>query len=165
MCVEEKLQSNLRYLPAEYLPWENDCTPWGTSQRTWKEELTDFEDKQVPTMFLPGQALGLTPSCIHTLETKRMKDGFQSVLPLNIMIRRRRALLLLLLSHFSRVWLLATPWTAAYHAPPSMGFCSSIHGIFQARVLEWVAIAFSRRRAQSRAKGTEETYQPKATDI
>ena len=23
----------------------------------------------------------------------------------------------------SRVWLLATPWTAAYQAPPSMGFC------------------------------------------
>ena len=31
---------------------------------------------------------------------------------------------------------LATPWTAAYQAPPSMGF-------FQARVLEWSAIAFS----------------------
>ena len=31
---------------------------------------------------------------------------------------------------------LATPWTAAYQTPPSMGF-------FQARVLEWVAIAFS----------------------
>ena len=30
--------------------------------------------------------------------------------------------LLLLLSHFSRVRLLATPWTAAYQAPPSMGF-------------------------------------------
>ena len=29
-----------------------------------------------------------------------------------------------------------TPWTAAYQAPP-------IHGIFQARVLEWAAIAFS----------------------
>ena len=37
---------------------------------------------------------------------------------------------------FSRVQLLATPWTAAYQAPPSMGF-------FQARVLEWGAIAFS----------------------
>ena len=36
----------------------------------------------------------------------------------------------------SRVQLLATPWTAAYQAPPSMGF-------FQARVLEWGAIAFS----------------------
>ena len=29
---------------------------------------------------------------------------------------------LLLLSHFSRVRLLATPWTAAHQAPPSMGF-------------------------------------------
>ena len=31
-------------------------------------------------------------------------------------------LLLLLLSHFSRVRLVATPWTAAHQAPPSMGF-------------------------------------------
>ena len=36
----------------------------------------------------------------------------------------------------SRVRLLATPWAAAYQAPPSMG-------IFQARVLEWGSIAFS----------------------
>ena len=83
----------------------------------------------------------------------------------------------------SRARLLATPWTAAYQAPLSMGFSgkntgvgchfllqwmkvksesevtqscptlsdprdwnlpgSSIHGIFQARVLEWGAIAFS----------------------
>ena len=27
-----------------------------------------------------------------------------------------------MLSHFSRVRLLVTPWTAAYQAPPSMGF-------------------------------------------
>ena len=32
--------------------------------------------------------------------------------------------LLLLLSHFSHVRLFATPWTAAYQAPPSMGFSS-----------------------------------------
>ena len=31
-------------------------------------------------------------------------------------------LLLLLLSRFSRVRLFAAPWTAAYQAPPSMGF-------------------------------------------
>ena len=37
----------------------------------------------------------------------------------------------------SHVGLFATPWTAAYQAPPSMGF-------FQTRVLEWVAISFSR---------------------
>ena len=44
---------------------------------------------------------------------------------------------------FSHVQLLATPCTAAYQAPPSMGF-------FQARVLEWVAISFSRRSSQPR---------------
>ena len=31
-------------------------------------------------------------------------------------------MLLLLLSHFSRVWLCATPQMAAHHAPPSLGF-------------------------------------------
>ena len=36
----------------------------------------------------------------------------------------------------SRVRLFATPWTAAYQAPPSTGF-------FQASVQEWGAIAFS----------------------
>ena len=34
----------------------------------------------------------------------------------------------------SRVWLFVTPWTAAYQAPPSMGFPRQ----------EWGAIAFSR---------------------
>ena len=56
----------------------------------------------------------------------------------------------------SRVRLLGTPWSAAYQAPPHMGFSrhrlsgvqlckpmdysllgSSVHGIFQARIWEW----------------------------
>ena len=40
-----------------------------------------------------------------------------------------------------RVQLFATPWTVAYQALRSL----SVHGIFQARVLEWVAISFSRK--------------------
>ena len=36
----------------------------------------------------------------------------------------------------SLVWLLATPWTAGYQAPPSMGFCRQEYW-------EWVATAFS----------------------
>ena len=40
----------------------------------------------------------------------------------------------------SRVQLFATPWTVAYQALRSL----SVHGIFQVRVLEWVAISFSR---------------------
>ena len=93
-----------------------------------------------------------------------------------------RILLLLLLSHVSRVQLCVTPETAAHQALPSLGFsrqehwsglpfpspmhesesesevtqsCPTLsdpmecslpgsfaHGIFQARVLEWGAIAF-----------------------
>ena len=41
-----------------------------------------------------------------------------------------------------RVWLFATPWTV--HQPPG----SSVCGIFQARILEWVAISFSRNWTQ-----------------
>ena len=35
--------------------------------------------------------------------------------------------LLMLLSHFSCVQLCATPWTAAYQAPPSLGFSRQEH--------------------------------------
>ena len=101
-------------------------------------------------------------------------------------------LLLLLLSHFSRVWLCATPQMAAHQAPPSLGFSrqeywsglpfpSPVHEnekwkwsrsvvsdpqrphglqpsrllrpeVFQARVLEWGAIAFSTRASYGYAK-------------
>ena len=45
------------------------------------------------------------------------------------------------LKSLSRVRFFATPWTVAYHDPLPR---SSVHGIFQVRVLEWVAISFSR---------------------
>ena len=73
-----------------------------------------------------------------------------------------------ILSRFNYVQLFATPWTAAYQAPPSMGFkslqlcptlCdpmdyslpgSSVHGILRARILEQVAMPSSRESSQSR---------------
>ena len=42
--------------------------------------------------------------------------------------------------------LFATPWTVAYQALRSL----SVHGIFQARVLDWVAISFFRASSQPR---------------
>ena len=53
-------------------------------------------------------------------------------------------LLLLLLSSFSCVQLSATPWTAAYQAPPSMGFSRQEYwsGV-PLPSPEWVAIPFS----------------------
>ena len=44
--------------------------------------------------------------------------------------------MLLLLSHFSRVWLCVTPYSSPSGSP--------IPGILQARTLEWVAISFSK---------------------
>ena len=46
---------------------------------------------------------------------------------------------LLLLSRFSRVRPLATPWTEAYQAHGPTWSAYLVHGIFQARVLEWSA--------------------------
>ena len=43
----------------------------------------------------------------------------------------------------SHVWLLVNPWTEARQAPLSMG-------ILQARILEWVAMPYSRRSSQPR---------------
>ena len=51
-------------------------------------------------------------------------------------------LLLLLLSHFSRVQLFATLWTVL----PG----SSVHGIFQVRILAWLGISYSRVSSQPR---------------
>ena len=52
----------------------------------------------------------------------------------------------------SRVRLCATQWTTAYQAPPSMGF-------FQARVLEWGAIALSVTLASTDESSEEECTQ------
>ena len=49
----------------------------------------------------------------------------------------------------SRVRLFATPWTAVRQAP------LSVHGIFQARGLEWGAISFSRGSSRPRSPAVQ----------
>ena len=46
------------------------------------------------------------------------------------------------LSHFRHVWHFVTPWTIAPGFP--------LHGVSQSRILEWVAISFSRGSSQPR---------------
>ena len=52
---------------------------------------------------------------------------------------------LLLFSHLVMPNSYSTPWTVSHQA-------SSVHGISQARILEWVAIFFSRESSQPRDK-------------
>ena len=108
---------------------------------------------------LPCSCNGLLPYTFHLFYQQIHLDWFVQLL------------LLLLLSRFSCVRLCATPQTASYQAPLSLGFSrcmkvksesevaqscptlsdpmdcslpgSTVHGIFQARVLEWGATAFS----------------------
>ena len=44
-----------------------------------------------------------------------------------LLLGRKGMINLLLLSHFSRVWLCVTPQTAAHQAPPSLGFSRQEH--------------------------------------
>ena len=64
-----------------------------------------------PTDFPSAHTLGFTFCSIK----ERERDG-------SLFMKTEAWTLLSMLSHFSRVRLCATPWTAAYQAPPSMGF-------------------------------------------
>ena len=60
-----------------------------------------------------------------------------------------KQVLLLLLSHFSHVQPLATPWTAAYQAPPSMGF---------SRQEYWSGLPFPSLKAGKRESKRKRAY-------
>ena len=96
------------------------------------------------------------------MKVKSESEVAQSSLVAQLVKNLRAMQELLLLSHFSRVRLCATPETAAHQAPTaaaaakSLQSClilcdpiggsptgSPIPGILQARTLEWVAISFS----------------------
>ena len=62
-------------------------------------------------------------------------------LPMKVSILKAMVFPVLMLSCFSCVQFFATVWTVAHQ--------SSVHGILQARILEWVAISFSNGRVGS----------------
>ena len=58
-----------------------------------------------------------------TIDPWKVSNNYKICKKLQIHYRKiSRKIHLLLLSHFGRVWLCATPWTAARQAPPSLGF-------------------------------------------
>ena len=70
----------------------------------------------------------LTLSCLNISFHRTMFSFSTEIMTLKVKVK---------VKSLSRVPLFPTPWTVAYQAPAS-------HGIFQARVLEWIAIAFYR---------------------
>ena len=101
------------------------------------ETVTDF-------IFL-GSKITADGHCSH--EIKRcLLLGSKVMTNLDKILKSRGITLPTKVHLLSRVRLFVTPWTVAYQALRSL----SVHGIFQARVLEWVAISFSRGSSQPR---------------
>ena len=77
--------------------------------------------KSTPQLLKPRPMLGLLSS--SSISPQKRALSCLSPRNRNVSVSGNSAtLLLLLLSHFSCVQLCATPWTAAYQAPPSMEF-------------------------------------------
>ena len=74
---------------------------------------------------------------MHVCRQSNISPSPHSLSPQFLLLPRPLSRYACVLTRFNRVRLFATPWTAA--TLPG----SSVHGILQARTLEWVAISFS----------------------
>ena len=80
---------------------------------TWKDCPQLTGSKHSKNLFISSRQF------LEHLIHNRLILGLSQICVLNLVLPTST---LLLLSHFSCVRLLATPWTPAYQAPPSMGF-------------------------------------------
>ena len=72
------------------------------------------------------------------LQVPDLPEAFPDYPAANRLVRLCFLFLCAVLSRSSHVQLFVTPWTVC--SPP----CSSDHGIFQARILQWFSISYSR---------------------
>ena len=98
-----------------------EFNPWGRK--------IPYRRKWQPTpIFFPGKSHGRRNLVGYSPWGRKESDMTERHLLIHVKCLKMlwngspERLLLLLLSRFSRVWLLATPQTAAYQVPPSMGF-------------------------------------------
>ena len=77
---------------------------------------------EVPKELLSSWSLGPSTVTHGSILFPQLRHSLNLILLVLMKASSHRLLLLLLLSRFSRVQLFTTPWTAAYQAPPPMGF-------------------------------------------
>ena len=92
-------------------------------------------------------------NCVHSFQFDNRSDCYNCITSVMHVIELSKHLKLEVFLHLlknlhqgkvkvkslSHVWLFATPWTVTYQAHQA-----TVHGVFQARILKWVAISFSR---------------------
>ena len=119
------LRSSCYYFGSESVSCQHSWFLWGF--KNWYEgSIYNFTDI-VPTVMM----LILYSSQENKIQKVSLilvfKAKSKSLLPQWRFEMKKKILLLLLLSRFSRVRLCATPWTAAYQASPSLGFSRQEH--------------------------------------
>ena len=142
---------------------------WQYSRQLWSESRSAKSLQSCPTLCDPrdGSPPGSPiPGILQARTLEWVSTSFSNAWKWKVKVKS-----------LSNVWLLATPWTAAHQAPPSMGFsrqeywsgvplpspkvaqscptlCNpmyyTVHEILQARILEWVAFSLSRGSSQPR---------------
>ena len=101
-------------------PWVEKI-PW---RRTWQPSILDGESPWIEE-----------PGGLQSMGSQRVRHDWATE-------HTHIDVCAWVLSHFSHVWVFVALWTVALQAHLSMG-------ILQARILEWVAMPFSRRSPQS----------------
>ena len=107
--------------------WGCDCPllfrSFTSLSLTYNGLICSFNKYLLNDTCVPGTELGPQNTGVNKTEALPLWEaGSKKVNKFTRDNIREWWLLLLLLSHFSRVRLVATPWTAAHQAPPSMGF-------------------------------------------
>ena len=101
-----------------------DChAEWSKSEKGKYQMVSLMCGLQKKGTYITSNELIYKRETVTNLENKLMATGVKrGWINWETEINIHTLLLLLLLSRFSRVQLCATPWTAAYQAPLSMGF-------------------------------------------
>ena len=101
----------------------------------WKNQYYENNHTTQSNLQIQYNSYQITNGVIHRTRTKKFHNSYGNTKdpkqPKHYWERRMEleesTFLLLLLSHFSRVRLCATPWMAAHWAPPSLGFSRQEH--------------------------------------
>ena len=128
----------------KYSLWEQKKKIWVQnpgSTRGCKIKLAVFVTEKVSLSAAAAKSLQSCPTLCHPIDTSPPGSPIPGILQARtlewVAISFSNAFKWKVkVNSLSHIRLFVTPWTAAYQAPPSMGFS-------RPRVLEWGAIAFS----------------------
>ena len=115
----QKLQDTIRYIL-----YSKDVKKWGKKKDIFK--LMKYKNFSI-ILYYPNHLNGKTGTKDPGGKNQHSRKYLLTVFNLNILCGHIHPSTYLLLSHFNRVWLCETPYTAAHQAPRALGFSRQEH--------------------------------------